>query len=45
MSQNHWPFIVAAYALTIVPVLLLVAASFRAMRKAEADVDALKGDR
>jgi hypothetical protein len=42
---NHWPFIVGAYALTILPTLALVAASFRAMREAEAQADALKGDR
>ena len=43
--MNHWPFIAGAYALTLVPVLALVAASYRAMRKAEASAEALKGDR
>ena len=43
--MNHWPFIAGAYALTIVPVLALVAASYRAMRRAEAEADALKGER
>ena len=43
--MNHWPFIVGAYALTIVPTLALMAASYRAMRKAEAEADALKGER
>jgi hypothetical protein len=42
---NHWPFIVGAYAVTIVPTLALVAASYRAMRRAEAEADALKGER
>jgi hypothetical protein len=42
---NHWPFIVGAYALTILPTLALVAASYRAMRRAEAQAEALKGDR
>jgi Heme exporter protein D (CcmD) len=43
--MNHWPFIIGAYALTILPTLALVAASYRAMRRAEAQADALKGDR
>jgi heme exporter protein D len=34
-----------AYALTVLPVAALVAASFLAMRKAEAEADALKGER
>jgi hypothetical protein len=42
---NHWPFILGAYALTVVPTLALVAASYLGMRKAEAQADALKGDR
>jgi hypothetical protein len=42
---NHWPFILGAYALTILPTLALVAASFAAMRKAEAEAYALKGER
>jgi heme exporter protein D len=42
---NHWPFIAGAYALTILPVLALVGASVLAMRKAEAQADALKGER
>ena len=43
--MNHWPFIAGAYALTLLPALALVAASYRAMRKAEAEADALKGER
>jgi hypothetical protein len=43
--MNHWPFIVGAYALTILPTLALVAVSYRAMRRAEAQADALRGDR
>ena len=43
--MNQWPFILGAYALTIVPTLALVAASYRAMRRAEAEADALKGER
>jgi heme exporter protein CcmD len=43
--MNHWPFIVGAYALTILPVMALVAASVLAMRKAEAQADALKAER
>jgi hypothetical protein len=43
--MNHWPFIVGAYALTLLPTLALVAASYFGMRKAEARADALKGER
>lgn len=39
--MNHWPFIVAAYAVTIVGTLGVVAASFAAMRRAERQADAL----
>jgi hypothetical protein len=42
---NHWPFILAAYGLTAVGTLSLVAASFVAMRRAEAEAGALKGER
>ena len=43
--MNHWPFILGAYALTIVPTLALVALSYTAMRRAEAEANALKGER
>ncbi|HEY7809569.1 MAG TPA: heme exporter protein CcmD [Allosphingosinicella sp.] len=43
--MNHWPFVAGAYALTVLPTLALVVASYRTMRKAEAAADALKGDR
>ncbi|HEY0149314.1 MAG TPA: hypothetical protein VGB70_09940 [Allosphingosinicella sp.] len=43
--MNHWPFIIGAYALTIVPTLVLAAVSYRAMRRAEASAEALRGDR
>lgn len=33
--MNHWPFIVAAYALTVLGVLLLVGWSWAAMRRLE----------
>lgn len=39
--MNHWPFIAAAYALTIVGTLGIVAQSFFAMRRAEKQADAL----
>jgi hypothetical protein len=42
---NHWPFILGAYALTALGTLGLVAASYVAMRKAEADADALRTER
>jgi len=39
--MNHWPFIVAAYAISIAGTLGVVAASFAAMRRAEKQADAL----
>ena len=40
--MNHWPFILAAYGFTAVGTLGLLAASYTAMRRAEAQADALK---
>jgi len=42
--MNPWPFIIAAYALTLVGTLAVTAWSFAAMRRAEAQAAAL-GDR
>ena len=42
--MNHWPFIIAAYALTVAGTLGLTLATLRSMRRAEADVEALKRD-
>ena len=39
--MNHWPFIIAAYALTIGGTVGVVAVSFAAMRRAERRADAL----
>jgi len=38
---NPWPFIIAAYALTVAGTLAVTAWSFVAMRRAEADAAAL----
>ena len=43
--MSHWPFILAAYAVTAGGTIGLAWASFAAMRRAEADAEALKGDR
>ena len=43
--MNHWPFILGAYALTALGTVGLVVASYVAMRKAEADADALRTER
>ena len=43
--MNHWPFIIAAYAVTIVGTLTLVLSSYLAMREAEASADALRNER
>ncbi|MBD3759424.1 heme exporter protein CcmD [Sphingomonadaceae bacterium G21617-S1] len=39
--MNHWPFIAAAYALTIIGTLAVLVASFVRMRRAERQADAL----
>jgi uncharacterized integral membrane protein len=39
--MNHWPFIVGAYAVTILGTLGVLAASFLRMRKAERQADSL----
>lgn len=39
--MNHWPFIIAAYAITIGGAVAVAAASFVRMRRAERRVDAL----
>ncbi len=43
--MNHWPFIIAAYCLTIVGTLALTWWSWSAMRRAEGEADALRRDR
>ena len=40
--MNHWPFIVGAYAATILGTVGLTFWSWSAMRRAEADADALR---
>jgi hypothetical protein len=43
--MNHWPFIIAAYAVTIIGTLAVIWGSWSAMRRAEADAEALRRDR
>jgi hypothetical protein len=43
--MNHWPFIVSAYAVTLIGTLGVTWWSYRAMRRAEARADALRNDR
>ena len=43
--MNPWPFIVLAYALAILGTSVLVYRSFAAMRRAEREADAVRGDR
>ena len=43
--MSHWPFIIGAYVLTILGTLGVTAWSWNAMRRAEADANALKRDR
>ena len=42
--MNHWPFIIAAYAVTAVIFLSVLIASFLAMRRAESAVRRMRGD-
>jgi roadblock/LC7 domain-containing protein len=39
--MNHWPFIAAAYAVTIAGTVGVLVASFLRMRRAERQADAL----
>jgi uncharacterized integral membrane protein len=39
--MNHWPFIIAAYAVTIIGTLGVLVASIVRMRRAERQADAL----
>lgn len=41
MRVDPWPFIVAAYALAILATLILTLWSWRAMRRAERDAEAM----
>ena len=43
--MNHWPFIIAAYAITILGTGGLTLWSFVAMRRAETRADAVRGRR
>ena len=43
--MNHWPFILAAYGCTLAGTVGLTVWSWRAMRRAEAEADALRRER
>ena len=43
--MNPWPYILAAYGLTAVGTLALVASSWAAMRRAEAEAERIGRDR
>lgn len=43
--MNHWPFIIAAYALVLGATALVLAGSMLAMRRAERDAERLRGER
>ena len=40
--MNQWPFVIAAYAVTITATLALLIWAYRSMRRAEAAADLLK---
>lgn len=43
--MNHWPFIIAAYALTFAGTLTILAWSYLSMKKAEAALAELEKDK
>jgi hypothetical protein len=43
--MSHWAFVAAAYAVALLGTIGLVAASYAGMRRAEAEAEALKGER
>ena len=43
--MSHWPFILAAYAAALAGTAGLALWSHAAMRRAESEADALRGDR
>ncbi|MEA3060734.1 MAG: hypothetical protein QOJ94_515 [Sphingomonadales bacterium] len=43
--MSHWHFVAAAYAVALLGTLALVLASYAAMRRAEADAEALRDGR
>ncbi len=43
--MNHWPFIIAAYGLTIAGTLGVTLWSLISMRRAEAEAEAVRRDR
>jgi heme exporter protein CcmD len=43
--MNHWPFIIASYALTILATLALCGWSWAAMRRAEREAEQIGRDR
>ena len=43
--MNHWPFVIASYAIVLIGTAMVLVNSYAAMRKAESKADALKKDR
>lgn len=43
--MNHWPFIITAYALTIAGTAAVTWWSYAAMRRAEREAEAMRGER
>lgn len=41
--MNPWPFVIAAYAITLLGTAGLLLLSFASMRRAEADADKIRG--
>jgi heme exporter protein CcmD len=43
--MNHWSFVAAAYAVTLIATIALLLWSYRSMRRAEAAAEQLKRER
>ncbi len=43
--MNHWPFIIAAYGLSLLGTIGVTLWSWSAMRRAEAEADAVRRER
>lgn len=40
--MNHWPFVIASYAIVLLGTAIVIAGSYAAMRKSEAKAEQLK---
>jgi len=43
--MNHWPFVIASYAIVLLGTAVMIVNSYAAMRKSEAKADQLKSQK